>query len=254
MSDQKYHLDILQAESFYPCPQVTHGCEQWVRLEEGDQVFLRCCNRSSDPVVVRVSVDGTSTGCVSMIFPTSRTVIGLFKGDILTHKSILIKSVRKREEKPLSAAGCDSGRFVVEWLECFDSAPQTTDDDCDFQRAPLRTDDAHGHNKETDCVRAADGDKLAKERGSWSKTPFKTGSVLHRSCIRYTDEFGFQVRKIPLPEASRKRSREEEQGPEAKTEAKPEAKTEAKRKAKPEAKREAKREAKLEVIDLTGED
>lgn len=205
-SDPKLVVEVVDARTRAAHPAVTHAGFRWLRLQDRDEIFLLCANDTDSDAVVEVKIDGHRTGTQSLIRARKRNVIGLFEPKLMAQRSIVIRNVNKTET--VEQQDEDAGSVCVTWRECLDGggAFTTNPEECDFVRKGW-TKQAAGHAKETTCVRAGeDGRQFIGEGGMWSTRPFKTGRMLQVDAFRYTDDFGFAIRKIPAP---LKRAREE---------------------------------------------
>lgn len=206
-SDQKLVVDVVDARTRAAHPAVTQAGFRWVRLQDRDEIFLRCANDTDSDVIVEVEIDGHGTGTAYLIGARKRSFIGLFEPKLMAERSIVIRNVDKTET--VEQQDEDAGSVCVKWLECLEAggAFTTKPEECDFVRKGW-TKQAAGHAKETTCVRAGeDGSQFTGKGGMWSTRPFKSGRILQFDVFRYTDDFGFAIRKIPAP---LKRAREEE--------------------------------------------
>lgn len=206
--DQKYLATIVDAHSKKPHALTTDAIgSQWACLSEDAEVYLVCKNHSEVTVVCHLVVDGQCMPLQTLVRPMQKASLGVFDAASFCDKAIKITSKKKADAEEFTASTVECGSFKVLWYSCRDDDTGSNDYTTDLSDVKLAagTGIAHassapfGHHKETNCMRAETGDQLVTKPLSIKKTPFGLGPLLHASLFNYTDEFGLQIRKIPLP-------------------------------------------------------
>lgn len=206
-------VEVIDAVTEKPLPSVTgvpgtHD-DTWLQVAEGQEVFVAVANGTTHGVLVQMTIDGQRTPGDTVAPPSTRAIIGFFDPKLVKHKAIKMHAVDSHRQNGASVnAGEGAGTICVNLYkdetpkrERF-SDPETVhkhwDAGKDNYTSPASAD---GHSKETTCLRATKGGGVSWRAQTFSPEPFVRGNTLGACIFRYTDEFGFAIRKVPLPKA-----------------------------------------------------
>lgn len=211
LADVGIFVEVMDAVTDKPLPSVrgVPGTpdDTWVQVTEEQEVFVSVANGTAHGVIIHTSIDGRRTPCDTVAPASSRAIIGFFDPKLVKHKAIKMHQVDSRRRADSSAdAGDGAGTISVKLYkdetpkrERFSDAETVRKhwDASKDQCTPPTS--ADGHAKETTCLRATRGGGVSQRSQTFSPQPFVLGKPIGACTFRYTDEFGFAVRKVPLP-------------------------------------------------------
>jgi len=212
---------VIDAATEQPVPSVTgvpgFPDATWLQVTEGLQVFIRIDNKTDAGVIVAPIIDGRPTPCTTVAPPGGRAIVGFFDPKLMGHKAIKMDAVNnhgqgvaKAKAKAKADASEGAGTIRVQLYEnktpkhepitdAETASKQWRSAKDEYQYQDAASASADGHAKETTCLRAAKGGSVSTRPQTFSPKPFVRGEPLGVCTFYYTDEFGFAVRKIPLP-------------------------------------------------------
>lgn len=206
-------VEIIDAVTAKPLPSVTNvpgtRGDVWVEVVEGQEVFVAVANGTNHGVVVQTTIDGQPTPCDTVAPPSTRAIIGFFDPKLVKHKAIKMHAVDSRRPADSSVDASDGAGTICVNLYKDETPKRERFSDAETVRKHWRADkdqctppactDADGHAKETTCLRATEGSGVSQRPQTFTPQPFVRGKWIGLCAFRYTDEFGFAIRKVPLP-------------------------------------------------------